>query len=101
MKFKTKYPEGEWTSEKTLFDARYMIYDGKGNVVSRSGRNSYSEVYTKAILQIPAMRDYMIERANDISSFLKDKWNDDYKTSRSELARILEILRAAGVEVVE
>lgn len=98
MEFKTKYPEGNWTTEKTLFDARDMIYDGHGNVVCRSGMNSYSEIYTKAILQIPAMRDYMIERAEKLSEIIS---GNPYDTKRKELSRILEILRAAGVEVVE
>lgn len=107
MEFKTKYPEGNWTTEKTLFDARDMIYDGHGNVVCRSGMNSYSEIYTKAILQIPAMFGCMIERAEKLHSFLYSGMLSEknakrvYKDEAEELEQILSILRDAGVEVVE
>ena len=53
------------------------------------------------VASVHAMAGYMMGRAKELSVFLQDKWNDDYKTSREELKTILSILKDAGIEVVE
>lgn len=51
-----------------------------------------------------AMLEYMVERAEWLSEQTQindSQFNDGWKAKKEELARILEIIKAAGVEVVE
>ena len=94
MKFKTNHSPGPWS-----FDC-HDIRDANGHyIIDTDDVQNIFDV--KAITQIPTMLAYMMSRAKEISSFLQDKWPDDFKTSRHELKTILAILKDAGVEVVE
>ena len=94
MQFKTNHSPGPWS-----FDC-HDIRDANGHyIIDTDDVQNIFDV--KAITQIPAMLEYMMDQAKEISSFLQDKWPDDFKTSRHELKKILAILKDAGVEVVE
>ena len=93
MQFKPNHSPGPWS-----FDC-HDIRDANGHyIIDTDDIQNIFDV--KAITQIPTMLEYMMDRAKEISSFLQDKWPDDFKTSRHELKTILAILKDAGVEVV-
>ena len=98
MQFKTNHSPGPWS-----FDC-HDIRDANGHyIIDTDDVQNIFDV--KAITQIPAMLEYMMERAeylNEITSSPDDsQFNDATKRNKAELKRILGILKEAGVEVVE
>lgn len=71
------------------------ICNGSGPWVATMDILSDVEMFLAA----PDMIDYLIERAEWLNSNMEHYWNA--VPHRQELDRILNILRAAGVEVVE
>ena len=96
MQFKTNHSPGPWALDD-YDDGRLAYINTMGFNISISGTDSDILLCIAA----PKMVEYLMDRAKEISSFLQDKWPDDFKTSRHELKTILAILKDAGVEVVE
>ena len=88
MKFKTNHSPGPWA-----FDA-HDIRDANGHyIIDTDDIQKMSDI--KAITQVPAMLEYMMDRARMMSIY------GFSAVENSELKRILTILKDAGVEVVE
>ena len=103
MKFKTNHSPGPWS-----FDC-HDIRDADGHyIIDTDDVQNIFDV--KAITQIPAMLEYMMDRAKKLSEEISygDSVADHFELigymepeKREELQTILAILKDAGVEVVE
>ena len=113
MKFIRKHTEGQWIQR--IYNEHMVISPKDHVVVARCGIGEIS-VYCDSLLisQAPTMLDYIIERAEYIHKILvynygypketepKEEYAVmEYRSLKTELSRILEIIKAAGVEVVE
>lgn len=114
MKFIRKHTEGPW--EKVLpgplndgfrvfSDSVYLGYFGHSDMP-----RTETEANADLCSQAPAMLDYLIERANKIESSISitkssdvlfEAFGDELKEDEQELSRLIEIIRAAGVDVIE
>ena len=115
MKFISKHTEGPWHPLSDPIKEKTMDIRGKdGRRISVVVMDYPMGVKTmdaniNLILQAPTMRDYLIERAKKLdasisltgsSDILMQAFGDFQKEDKQELTRIIEILKAAGVEVV-
>ena len=100
MKFIRKHTEGKLVCEGHNIFAYSDKYHGRlvGVVYDHGDRQSKFDAM--AFSQRNAMLDYMIERAEKLNYWIENK-QLIRNGSREELTRIIEILKAAGVEVVE
>ena len=102
-----KHTEGPWASDTKIKNSLSVCYSEiNGSIVA----SIYCDYDANLISQAPAMRDYMIKRAEVLENELKyaDSIADHFELigftepeKREELTRIIEIIKAAGVEVVE
>lgn len=109
MEFIRKHTTGTWSTffnGKTGFQNTewYEIhFSDDGECVAEVVHEKHDALL---IAQAPVMIDYMIERAKNLHSFLYSGVLSEknakrvYKDEAEELSRILEILKEAGVEVV-
>ena len=97
MQFKTNHSPGPWS-----FDC-HDIRDANGHyIIDTDDVQNIFDV--KAITQIPAMLEYMMDRAKALHDMLLWQPNWEGKPvpwQRLELDKILAILKDAGVEVIE
>lgn len=94
MKFKTTHSPGPW-----VFDC-HDIRDANGHyIIDTDDVQNIFDV--KAITQITAMLEYMMDRANCIEKEICLGVCYDPDGSKEEHQTILSILKDAGVEVVE
>lgn len=86
-----------------------LCFDGN-DIRNKNGRliidcDNIKPYDMNAMVMAPDMINYMVERAEYLQEITKgpddSSFNDATKRNKAELKRILEILRAAGVEVVE
>ena len=101
MEFIRKHTEGQWIQR--IYNEHMVISPKDHVVVARCGIGEIS-VYCDSILisQAPTMLDYLIERAEKLNDEVQDEWVDEFTEHRKqELSRLIEIIKAAGVEVVE
>ena len=96
MKFIMKHTEGPWVVNK---DSKCGGIESElsGHIICEC---IYDPDDENLISQSPAMRDYMIKRAEKLNYWIENK-QLIRNGSREELSRIIEILKAAGVEVAE
>ena len=98
MQFKTNHSPGPWSFDEHDIRDKNGFYITDAEIIRDPGD-------IKPIVMIPAMLEYMMERAeylNEITSSPDDsQFNDATKRNKAELKRILGILKDAGVEVVE
>ena len=126
MKFIRKHTGGPWFKvQRTNNPDTYSIGEHvqtKGNIITTHYichvSDGISEPVADAITQIPTMINYMIERAEFLEKDIKalehsisetEKYSSlgakperiEKSMAEKELSRILEIIKAAGVEVKE
>ena len=107
MKFIRKHTEGPWVRQH----GGYIICKKYGLQIAKIIKHTVSSLSKQeddanadAVLQVPAMLDYMIERAELLSEqtqFNDSQFDDGWKSKKRELSRLIEMIKAAGVEVVE
>ena len=101
MKFIRKHTEGPFVW------AGIHIFQQKDNffeIAEVNERRGISKAHKNVLLfvQAPSMLDYLIERAELLSEqtqFNDSQFDDGWKSKKRELSRLLEIIKAAGVEV--
>ena len=106
MKFISKHTEGPWDSDTKIKNSLPVCYSEINGIIVAS---IYCDYDANLISQAQAMLDYMIERAKKLdasisltgsSDILMQAFGDFQKEDKQELTRIIEILKAAGVEVI-
>ena len=113
MKFIRKHTEGPW--KHSTHNEHIVISPKDYVVVAKCGIGEVS-VYCDSLLisQAPAMLDYLIERAEYIHKILVLNYGYpsesepreeyavvEYRSLKTELFRLLEIIKAAGVEIID
>ena len=99
MKFIRKHTEGPFEIQEYEFFSE--ILDKDKNLIAHIFLNK-SDAETMHVFD--KMLDYLIERAKllaEQTQFNDSQFDDGWKPRKQELSRILEIIRAAGVEVID
>ena len=107
MKFIRKHTGGSWVRPH----GGYIICKKYGLPIAKIIEHTVSSFSKEednanadAVSQIPAMLNYLIERAElllEQTKFNSSQFNDGIDLKKQEFTRILEMIKAAGVEVVE
>ena len=102
MKFIRKHTKGPWKAQRdpSHFDTMTDIVDADGYYVAETVFSGIKDEFnTLLIAQAPTMLDYLIERAEKLNYWIENK-QLIRNGSREELSSIIEIFKAAGVEVL-
>lgn len=109
MKFIRKHTEGPWKAhdngpEIGNWNHHEIQFGNDGECVAEI---VHEKADADAISQTIPLLEYAIERAEYLSKCVdgykgikKEDWPMDCKYEKQELSRLLEIIRAAGVEVI-
>lgn len=103
MIFIRKHTEGPWREDIWFCDGDVFVTTSDDGHICHIVSNNITED-SRLISQAPAMLDYLIERAellDEQTHFNDSAFDDGWKSKKQELYRLLEIIRAAGVEVEE
>ena len=114
MEFKRKHTKGQfWEIDMWSIKCGHRVFSGSKYIACFDNSvmgNDEQEANALLLTQAPAMLEYMVDRADFLEKEIEyaDSIADHYELigftepeKREELSRLLEIIKAAGVEVVD